>query len=189
VVTCAQVHGARVLTVAGDPPVLSGAEGDAIVTDRPGVAVGVRTADCLPILLIADGGRAVAAVHAGWRGTVAGVAPAAVHTLAARYGVAPESLTALLGPAIRPCCYEVGEEVTNAVRGRFPDWADQVLSPGPKGREHLDLAGLNRLQLLDAGVADVRDTGHCTCCEPAFDSHRRDGAAAGRMVSWVRAAA
>jgi len=132
----------------------------------------------------------VAAVHAGWRGTVAGVAPAAVRTLAARYGIPPEGVTALLGPAIRPCCYEVGDAVTNAVRDRFPQWAAEVLTPGPKGRAHLDLPGLNRLQLADAGVADVRDGGGCTCCEAgAFDSYRRDGAGAGRMVSWIRAAA
>lgn len=186
--TCAQVHGARVLAVAGDPPALSGTEGDALVTDRPGVAVGVRTADCLPILLSAPDGRAVAAVHAGWRGTLAGVAVAAVRTLSARYGAAPAALAARLGPCIRPCCYEVGPEVSAAVAERYPDWAPRVLRPGPNGRDHLDLAGLNRLQLEAAGLTEVRDAGACTRCDPAYDSHRRDGAGAGRMVSWVRAA-
>jgi YfiH family protein len=185
--TCAQVHGARVLAVAGDPPALTGTEGDALVTDRPGVAVGVRTADCLPVLLASADGRVVAAVHAGWRGTLAGVATAAVHTLAARYGTAPDTLTAWLGPCIRPCCYEVGPEVSAAVVEGYPDWASRVLTPGPKGRDHLDLAALNRLQLEAAGVAEVRDAGACTCCDTAYDSYRRDGAGSGRMVSWIRA--
>jgi len=183
------VHGARVLAVAGGPPALSGPEGDAIVTDRAGAAVTVRTADCLPILLSADGGRVVGAVHAGWRGTLAGVAAAAVRTLSARYGVAPDDVTAVLGPCIRACCYEVGPDVTDRVRQVHPAWADAVLAPGPDGREHLDLAALNHLQLSACGVADVRDTGACTCCDAAsYPSYRRDGANAGRLASWIRAA-
>jgi YfiH family protein len=187
--TCAQVHGTQVLAVAGDPPALLGTEGDALVTDRPGVAVGVRTADCLPVLLYGPGGKVVAAVHAGWRGTLAGVVTAAVRTLAARYGIAPADLSAELGPCIRPCCYEVGPEVSAEVARAYPDWASRVLTPGPRGRDHLDVAALNRLQLEAAGVTRIADTGACTCCRPdAYDSYRRDGATSGRMVSWVRAA-
>jgi YfiH family protein len=187
--TAAQVHGTAVVAVAGDPPAPSAKEGDALVTDVPGVAVGVVTADCLPILLAGPDGRVVAAVHAGWRGTLAGVANAALTVLRERYGVAPGDLVALLGPCIRPCCYEVGPEVSAAVREHFPRWADRVLAPGPGGRDHLDLVSLNALQLAAAGVRDVRDQGACTRCDAArFHSYRRDGAGAGRMVSWIRAA-
>lgn len=191
-VTASQVHGTAVVAVAGDPPQRTSDEGDALVTDAPGVAVGVVTADCLPVLLAGDGGRVVAAVHAGWRGTLAGVAPAAVTDLARRYGTAADALTALLGPCIRPCCYEVGPEVSAAVRAAYPGWADRVLLPGPAGRDHLDLVTLNALQLARAGVQDVRDVGNvgsCTKCDPArYHSYRRDGRGAGRMVSWIRAA-
>jgi len=187
--TASQVHGTTVVAVAGDPPARSSKEGDAVVTDAPGVAVGVVTADCLPVLLSGAGGRVVAAVHAGWRGTLAGVAPATVADLKSRYGAEPGNLVALLGPCIRPCCYEVGPEVSAAVRSAFPRWADRVLVPGPGGRDHLDLVTLNALQLAQAGVRDVRDSGGCTRCDPArYHSYRRDGPGAGRMVSWIRAA-
>lgn len=186
--TAAQVHGTAVVAVAGDPPERSGTEGDAVVTDLSGVAVGVVTADCLPVLLAGPGGRVVAAVHAGWRGSVAGVAAAALSALKARYGVEAGDLVALLGPCIRPCCYEVGPEVSAAVKETFPRWADRVLVPGPGGRDRLDLVSLNALQLATAGVRDVRDLGGCTRCDAArFHSYRRDGADAGRMVSWIRA--
>jgi purine-nucleoside/S-methyl-5'-thioadenosine phosphorylase / adenosine deaminase len=187
--TASQVHGTAVVAVAGDPPAPTSAEGDAVVTDAPGVAVGVVTADCLPVLLANGGGHVVAAVHAGWRGTLGGVAPAAVAAIQSRFGTEPGDLVALLGPCIRPCCYEVGPEVSAAVRAAFPRWADRVLVPGPGGRDHLDLVTLNALQLAQAGVRDVRDSGGCTKCDPArYHSYRRDGPGAGRMVSWVRAA-
>jgi purine-nucleoside/S-methyl-5'-thioadenosine phosphorylase / adenosine deaminase len=187
--TLTQVHGATVIAIAGDPPRPSGVEGDALVTDRPGVAVGVVTADCLPVLLAGPDGRVVGAVHAGWRGTLAGVVTAAVTAIEARYGLARGDLTALLGPCIRPCCFEVGPEVAEAVRARFPQWAARVLAPGPKVKEHMDLAALNALQLGAAGVRAVHDRGGCTHCQPEqYHSYRRDGPGAGRMVSWIRAA-
>ena len=190
--TLAQVHGAAVFAVSAEGLPVPRPEGDALVTDRPGVAVGVVTADCLPVLLSGPGGRVVAAVHAGWRGTLAGVATAAVAEVESRYGVVPADLTALLGPCIRACCLEVGPEVSAAVREGFPHWAERVLSPGPHGpgaRDHLDIVALNALQLATAGVRDVRDRGGCTRCDRArYHSYRRDGKGAGRMVSWIRAA-
>lgn len=187
-VTCAQVHGNGVLCLAGDPPALSGTEGDAIVTAVPGACVGVRTADCLPILMHGPGGRVVAAVHAGWRGTVAGVATATVALLAQRYDLTPAELTVRFGPCIRPCCYQVGGELIGAVRESFPRWANQVLRERPGGT-YFDLAGLNRLQLTAIGVRAIHDDGACTGCRPdEFESYRRDGPSSGRMVSWVRAA-
>jgi len=188
-ITATQVHGATVLFVDGDPPRLSGPDGDAILTARPDTCVGVRTADCLPILLHTLDYSVVGAVHAGWRGTMAGMGPAAVAAFSDRFGIAPSDLSATLGPAIGPCCYEVGDDVTGAVAGHHPEWMTRVLNPGPKGRPHLDLPELNRLQLLEAGVEQVGAAGDCSCCNPErYESYRRDGERSGRMVSWIRSA-
>lgn len=187
-VTARQVHGTRVLWVEGGSGPLD-AEGDALITGHPGTCVGVRTADCLPILLSARDGRVAGAVHAGWRGAVAGVAQEAVKALKERFGVEPREITARLGPCIRPCCFEVGPEVRQAVAERHPRWVARLFTSGKGGRDHLDLAGLSRLQLEEMGVADIEDAGACTCCNPGtYYSYRRDGEAAGRMVSWIRAA-
>ncbi len=189
VVTATQVHGTAVVRLVGQPPCLSSAEGDAIISDRPASCVGVRTADCLPILLWSPGGRVVAAVHAGWRGTVAGIVTQVIEVLAEQYHIAPHYLSARFGPAIGACCYEVGEEVIQPVSARFPHWAGQVLRTSGGPRPHLDVAALNRLQLEAAGVTTIDDTHPCSQCDPhGYDSYRRDGARAGRMVSWIRVA-
>lgn len=187
-ITCAQVHGDGVLRFEGHPPALSGREGDAIVTAVPGACVGVRTADCLPILIVGPGGKVVAAVHAGWRGTVAGVATATLACLADRFDLGPDELTVRFGPCIRPCCYRVGDELIDRVRETFPRWAGMVLTDRPDGTR-FDLAALNRLQLESLGVHAIHDDGECTSCHPdRYESYRRDGQSSGRMVSWVRAA-
>ncbi|MDH5525919.1 MAG: peptidoglycan editing factor PgeF [Nitrospirota bacterium] len=187
-VTTHQVHGSAVLYVAGTPPVPAAEQGDALITDQPGVAVGVRTADCQPLLLSARNGAVVAAVHAGWRGTVEGITTATVDVFRRRFGVQPEEIDALLGPSIRPCCYEVGPEVADQVRTRFPRFADRVIGTFRSGRPTLDVATLNRLQLEAAGVRSIHDQGGCTHCGTGYESYRRDGDAAGRMVAWIRCA-
>jgi YfiH family protein len=174
-----QVHGAAVQRApwGGEP------EADAGLADGPGLLVGVKTADCLPVLVVDAHRRAVAAAHAGWRGTVAGVVRAAVRALLAG-GSRAEDLIAALGPSIGPCCYEVGEEVV----GAFAGWGQAFFHPGSRGRPHLDLRAANTRQLLDQGlVADrihhVRD---CTFCHAdRYHSYRRDGRGAGRMVNFV----
>jgi hypothetical protein len=125
----------------------------------------------------------VAAAHAGWRGTAAGVARAAVDALAAA-GSSPDDLLAGLGPCIGPCCYEVGDEV----RAAFGPLAEAVFRPGPAGRSHLDLRLANELQLREAGLrpARVLAVDECTRCRAdLYHSYRRDGAGAGRMISFV----
>ena len=111
-----QVHGAAVARVrAGDDPAaIARIEADALITDDPGVALGVFVADCIPALIVDPRTGAVAAAHAGWRGTVAGVLPAAVRALVRRFGARPGDLRVALGPAIGPCCFEVGAEVVAA---------------------------------------------------------------------------
>jgi YfiH family protein len=168
-----QVHSARVVEAV---PGACGAA-DALVTRERGLALAVATADCVPLLLGARD--AVAAVHAGWRGIVAGVVAAAVDRLAAD----PRRLTAWIGPAIGACCYEVGpdvaEQVAAASRG-------EIVSPGPAGRPHLDLVAAVAAQLDAAGVTEVRTLRACTrCARQRLWSYRRDGPGAGRNWAFV----
>ncbi len=156
--------------------------GDAIITDVPGVRVGVRTADCVPILLVDQQRRAVAAIHAGWRGTAAAISPKAVRELQARFGADPAGMLAAIGPAIGPCCYEVGPEVGARLGEWFPERKDLA------GRARIDLAEANRRQLVSAGVpeAQIHTAGLCTfCCAGEFHSWRRDRQTGARMVNAV----
>lgn len=167
-----QVHGKTI--VAGH----SGdcGEADALWTDLPELALEVVTADCVPVLLASPG--RVAAVHAGWRGFVAGVLEVALSGFEN-----PETVLAWVGPAIGPCCYEVGDEVADLVVARS---APQVRVPGRGARPHLDLPLAAEIALRGVGVAEVRRLVCCTACHPEWlESYRRDGAAAGRNRSWI----
>jgi hypothetical protein len=191
-----QVHGARVARVRAGaergpaPNSRELGEVDAVVCDAPGVAVGVVTADCVPILLAAPGARVVAAVHAGWRGLAAGVIEAALAALA-EAGARGEALSAAIGPHIGPCCYEVDEPVLARLRPRFGAALDAACAPARPGHARLDLGALARVA-LGAALADEALGGFgplCTRCDaPRFHSHRRDGASAGRMLHWIAAA-
>jgi YfiH family protein len=180
-----QVHGAGVVEVkAGDDPrATAELEADALITAVPGVAIGVFVADCIPALVADPHTGFVAAVHAGWRGTLAGVLPAAVRALAAR-GARPGDLRVALGPAIGPCCFEVGTDVA----GQF-DAAD--VRPSPSGRpdkRHVDLKTANRRLLEAAGVDPVHidASPDCTHCDRArFYSFRRDGSATGQLMGVI----
>lgn len=170
--TVRQVHSATVLFATAEGCV---GEGDALITDLPGLSLAVRTADCLPILLVDPRNRAIAAVHSGWRGTVAGVAINALNKMQENYKTNPIDLVAAIGPGIGPCCYEVGPEVA----AEF----------GLVGRVHLDLANAKRTQLVAAGVPEsqIEVLPYCTKCRAdLFHSFRRDGEAAGRMLSHIR---
>jgi YfiH family protein len=194
VATARQVHGAAVVRVrAGDDrAALAAREADALCTDAPGVVLGVFVADCIPAVLVDPRTGAVAAVHAGWRGTVAGVLPAAVRALAAEFGARPGDLRAALGPAIGPCCFEVGPEVVAAFEALCPDArARGIVLPSPlgaAGKANVDLKAANRLLLERAGVApEAIDAGpECTHCDRArFYSFRRDGNATGQLMGVV----
>ena len=174
-----QVHGAVVLPA----PWVGTPEGDAALASEPGLLLGIETADCLPVLLVDPGRRAVAAAHAGWRGTAASVVSRAVEALVAR-GSRPEDLLAALGPSIGRCCYEVGDDL----RDTFGPDADSFFHPGPRGRPHLDVRALNVQQLLRSGVPSgrIHSVDHCTFCRPdLYFSYRRDGPGSGRMISFV----
>jgi YfiH family protein len=185
VLSVRQVHGRAVAVVRPGTRLPEQIEADAIVSLDPDCVVSVRVADCVPILIADRHRRAVAAVHAGWRGTAAGVVRAAVEALGA-IGVAPADLVAAIGPCAGPCCYQVDA----SVREQFEEPAADAWFVGDgAGHWKLDLPGANRDQLRAAGVtADaVSSAGECTIhrVEHWF-SHRREGAAAGRMVAAIR---
>ena len=188
-----QVHGAHGVRVDGESVRdVYANQADYLVTDRPGVTVGVITADCVPVLL-ADATRpAVAAVHAGWRGLVAGVIQAAVRRLERDFGSRPAQLRAALGPSIGPCCFEVGPEVVDAFQQAFPG-AQQLIHPAGTGpargkRPHVDLWTAARLALLGAGLepAHIDAPPPCTMCAPErFHSYRREGPRVGQHLSVI----
>ncbi len=149
-------------------------EGDALITDRPESLIGIKTADCVPILLADPATGAVGAVHAGWRGTAQHIVAGTVREMSARWGVRPENLRAAIGPAIGVCCYQVGVEVAR----RFGIECS--------GSVHLDLAKINHQQLVQMGVSNVWVSGECTFCSPLrFYSFRREREQAGRMLSYI----
>jgi YfiH family protein len=140
----------------------------------------LRFADCTPVLLHDPVRRVVGLAHGGWRGIAAGVARRAVQAMRDAYGCRPADIVAGIGPAIGPCCYEVGEDVAGAIGRAFPG-APGLLSPRPNGRWHLDLWSAARLQLVGAGVRRVHVAGVCTACRTdEWYSHRAERGRTGR---------
>jgi YfiH family protein len=169
--TLHQIHSDIVVDAAGRSGLLG--DGDALVENTPGCAIAVKTADCVSILLVDERRRAVAAVHAGWRGASQKIVQKAVSAMVARFSSDVADLHAAIGPAIGKCCYEVGAEVASQF-GMAPQ------------RVNLDLAEINQRQLIESGVSagQIYSAGLCTkCCEKEFHSWRRDGERAGRMLS------
>lgn len=149
-------------------------EGDALITNRPGIALSIRTADCLPILIADPAKRAIAAIHAGWRGTVQWIVPKTVQAMGQQFGSRPEDLVVVVGPSIAGCCFEVGPEVA----AQFSLF----------GRAKIDLVETTRRQLgrNDGATWQFASSGLCTVCRAdLFHSYRRDREAAGRMASVI----
>jgi YfiH family protein len=201
-----QFHSAVVHSLAESPA--DPCRGDASITQTPGLLLGVQTADCLPILLVDPKKRAVAAVHAGWRGTLARIAQKSVGEMRMKFGCKPADVFAALGPAIGGCCYEVGTELVTEFTSQFADAEEyfdelrtgeepnplQWLNMMPPGHQpplknvRLDLRKANRSQLLAAGLRDtnifVSDL--CTACHTGlFFSYRKEAARCGRLLSVV----
>ncbi|HTY58839.1 MAG TPA: peptidoglycan editing factor PgeF [Bacteroidota bacterium] len=172
-----QVHGTAVLNVdrPGEYPGT-----DALITGTPGLFLCVSVADCVPILLFDPLRNAVAAVHAGWRGSAAGIVTAAVQAMETEFGTIPASIIASIGPSASQCCYKVGEEVAS----QFPPACVRMV----EGVPYVDLKGANRGQLLAAGLRaeNIELSPYCTISEPALlHSFRRDGQKSGRMMGVI----
>ena len=190
-----QVHGVHPHIVRrGDALPAVRPTADIIVSDDPSVAIGVRTADCASVLLHDPVTHAVGAAHAGWRGTAAGAAAAAVRTMTETFGSRPGDLVAAIGPCLGACCGEVGREVIDAFRAGGASDAEIAawFAPGRGDRSMLDLESANRDQLLRAGLAPeaILTSGLCTKTHhDRLHSYRVAGTAAGRMVAAIRATA
>jgi polyphenol oxidase len=214
-VTLRQIHSSLIHRVSakdvhenGMLPVL---KGDGLMTDEPGVLLGIQTADCIPVLIADPKKRAVAAFHAGWRGTVARIVENGVGRMRVEFGSRPEHLIASIGPGIGQCCYAVGEEVREQFESQFPKAPElfrEVYDSDPVREKypmlfltarapghseigpamHLDLVEANRRQLLAAGLKKgaISLTGECTGCHTdRFFSHRAERGFTGRMMSVV----
>jgi YfiH family protein len=210
-VTVRQIHSSVV--VVGVPAIAGGQplKADGLMTNQPGLLLGIQTADCIPVLVADRKRRAVAAFHAGWRGTVKRIVEAGIGRMRLEFGSRPEDLIAAIGPGIGVCCYSVGDEVlaefesqfayarelfievddTDPVRARFPMMFLNQRAPGHgpvEMRLHLNLAEANRRQLLAAGLKpqSIQIVGGCTSCQPnLFFSHRASEGHAGRMMSVI----
>jgi hypothetical protein len=189
-----QVHGVAIARVrAGDTPAdVARVQADGLCTDRADIAVAVFVADCVPALVSDPTTGAFAAVHAGWRGTLAGVLPAAVRALGEHFGARAADLRVALGPSIGPCCFEVGPEVVEAFEAGLPGArAAGVIvdiDAAAGGKPHIDLKRANRLLLERSGVAPASiDAGpECTSCDaPRFFSYRRDHGRTGQHLGFI----
>jgi YfiH family protein len=177
------VHGTDVWTVGA--PLPDGAQFDGLVGDRVGPVLGAFAADCIPLVFAEPEARVVGAAHAGWRGTVGGIARNVV-TRMVELGARPERVCVALGPSIGPCCFEVGPEVVEAFRAALGE-VDGMVVPGPR-KDHIDLRVATRTFLERAGVhpARIDDRPPCTRCEPArFFSYRRDGRDGGVHMGFI----
>jgi YfiH family protein len=160
---------------------------DGLLTNESRSGVFVQSADCVPLLFWGPKVNAVAAVHAGWRGTLAGIAARAVAKLAEVYGAARGEIRVAIGPAIGVCCYEVGDEVIGAFAASGRD-VERISRAGARGRRHLDLVEENRAQLLASGVSAecIYDSRVCTVCEnDRFYSFRKEGSGVGRIFGII----
>jgi YfiH family protein len=184
-----QVHGTDALVV--DRP-LTGSDRfedgwDALVTDQPGVTVTVRTADCVPVLVYDRRRKAVAAIHAGWRGALAGIVPKTIKLLVSRFAIQETDLRVSIGPSAGPCCYEVDETVLAPLRNGWSDWKT-LLRDDRGSKARLDLKALVRQQTAQIGIRPEHITAVnlCTICHTdLFYSYRREGRVNGTMLSGI----
>lgn len=172
-----QIHGDDILVAQGGVGTVKACpDADAYVTNEKGLPIAIRTADCVPVFIYDPHRRVIGLAHAGWRGTYKKIAAKTVQRMQEKFQSQPGDLKIVLGPSIRECCYQVGEEF----RDYFPSF---VCDRG--GYLYADMVGANRDQLINAGVSpgNILDSGKCTCCDKNYFSFRRDGKKAGRMIS------
>ena len=179
-----QVHRDSILAIEQKPEtdlILDGY--DAFVTDVPGVCLITAHADCIPVQLYDPDRKVIAAVHAGWRGTALGIAAKAAELMKAKYDC--RNIRGYIGPGISKCCFETDTDVPQAMREAFK-WANEYISEGrAAGKFYVDLKGVNKRQLEEAGVRNIEVSDICTCCNENFCSHRRNPAVNLRMASGI----
>ena len=186
IITMKQVHGDQVIEVKNGN-IKEAGEADGMLTQEKDAFLSVLTADCVPLLFVAPHRKVAAVVHAGWRGSLAGIAAKMVNVMRAEHGISPERVEAAIGPAIGPCCYEVKEDVSRPLINRWEKIADACLEKR-EGKIFLDLPRLNRLTLEQSGVPSTQifDVRTCTSCVAEdFFSYRRERKETGRQISFV----
>ena len=186
IVTMNQVHGDHIIDVKDGSRKEAG-EADGMVTAAKGVFLGILTADCVPILFCAATAKLVAVAHAGWRGTLLGLAPKMINHLRNNYGVEAAAIEVALGPAIGSCCYEIGSDVSEPIIKKWGSLGREALRTEGV-RTFLDLTLLNAALLKDAGILEenMSQLGSCTACAPQdFFSYRREGLKTGRQISFI----
>lgn len=181
-VTCRQVHGSNVLVIGAENSV-SSREADALVTDNPEKVIAIRTADCVSLLIATIDGSVVAAVHAGWRGVVAGVVIRAIERM---QSLSDRPLIAAMGPCISRAAFEVGPEVVEEFRKAFGAETDHLVTAGRADRSHIDLVSAIRSQVRSCRIDVDTSAASCTVADAdRFHSYRRDAALSGRMLSGI----
>lgn len=189
-VTVRQVHGSDILVIDApneDATHFQTVESDAIITNQPGMMIGVCVADCVPILLLDPEKRVAAAVHAGWQGTAARLISKTVAAMKSQFDCDPSALQAAIGPCISPCCYEVDAPVRQAFANSTVPWSSIAVENGA-GKWKLDLATANRELLILAGVPSpaIQTAEMCVCCQrELFFSYRRDRGETGRQMGFI----
>ncbi len=187
--TLEQVHGNEIHVVSHASYWAEDArpQADGMISAEAGCLLGIVTADCVPVLMVAPQHGTVAAVHAGWRGTDKDICTHATHSLRTNWGVLPEQLWVAFGPAIGGCCYEVGQDIGEVLCRKWGERGKRAWQPyGEKGL--LDLRLVNRLQCEEAGIPpdQIQNVGPCTfCAKDEFFSYRRQGQRAGRQLSVI----
>ena len=186
IVTMKQVHSDKIVEVK-DKSLKEAGEADGMITAERDIFLGILTADCVPILFVAPQNKLVAAVHAGWRGTLAGIAQKMVSLFKDRYDIAADELEVALGPAIGVCCYEVKDDVTAPLLKRWGGIAQASIQERDQ-KTYLDLRLLNRGVLAQQGISEpnIFQIGPCTACSPDdFFSYRRERRETGRQISFI----
>jgi hypothetical protein len=182
--TIKQIHSDIVFLLNDELTKENRKEGDAIVTSMRNLGVGIYTADCVPLLLVDGEAKVVAAVHAGWRGTLSGVVNRTIKRIEKDYGILSSKVSAAIGPSIGMCCYEVGEEVAVQFIKKYDKWSEFLYKKN-NSKYFIDLRMANVRNLLDAGVANFEVMDICTMCNRDFHSYRREGKGVGRQLSFI----
>lgn len=180
-----QIHSGCVVVIDEGTEGADREEGDALVTNLRRVGVGITTADCVPVLLASSDSRVVAAVHAGWRGTLEEIVVNTLYVIKDRFGVEPADLKAAIGPSIGSCCYEVGEDVATLYRKKHGGSSEYLFKIGSTTKYVLDLKTANKLLLEREGVSDIEELDICTKCSENFHSYRREGKGTGSQLSII----
>jgi len=181
VVSLRQVHQDDCVVITSKDKLRREYRGDAVLTDRKDIFITIQVADCVPIFLLEEKRKVIGLIHAGWKGTLLGIAKRTIETAKERLGCEPEDFTVWFGPSIRSCCYRISDDVAIL-------FDDECFQPSAKQGATLDLIGINRKQLLDCGVKDKRmfTTNCCTCCDDKlFYSYRREKENTSRMVGFL----